>query len=314
MQNEAKKLLAIVGPTACGKTALATHVALATDGEILSGDSRMVYRGMDIGTGKDLAEYEIDGQRIPYHLIDIADAGEKYTVYNFQQDFAEAYAGIVERGRQPILCGGSGLYVEAVIKNYGLLSVPPNRELRDALAEKSHDELAAILASYQELHNVTDLDNRRRTIRAIEIADYLKQHPEEKGPLEGMECTVVGIDVSRDVRRERITRRLRTRLREGLVEEVQGLLGKGIKAEDLIYYGLEYKYVTMYCTGQMSYNEMESQLEIAIHQFAKRQMTWFRGMERRGTKIHWIDGSQPMERMVDNVVRIMRENNSNTTI
>lgn len=309
MQREGRKLLAIVGPTACGKTALATRVALETDGEILSGDSRMVYRGMDIGTGKDLDEYTIGGRSVPYHLIDIADAGDKYTVYNFQQDFAEAYADIRARGKQPILCGGSGLYVEAVIKNYGLLSVPPNHDLRQELEAKSQDELAAMLATYQELHNVTDLDNRRRTIRAIEIADYLARHPEENGPLEGMECTVVGVDVSREVRRERITRRLRTRLREGLVEEVRCLLDKGVKPDDLIYYGLEYKYVTLYCTGQMGFDEMQSQLEIAIHQFAKRQMTWFRGMERRGTKIHWVSGSQPMEDMVAEVVEIMNLNN-----
>ncbi len=301
-------LLAIVGPTACGKTALATHVALATNGEILSGDSRMVYRGMDIGTGKDLDEYTIDGHHIPYHLIDIAEPGTKYNVYNFQQDFAVAYADILQRGRQPILCGGSGLYVEAVIKNYGLLSVPPNHALRLSLDSKSQDELAAILASYQDLHNVTDLDNRRRTIRAIEIADYLKSHPEEKGPLEGMRCTVIGVDVSRDTRRTRITSRLRTRLRQGLVDEVQGLLDQGIPPADLIYYGLEYKYVTLYCTGQLSYADMESQLEIAIHQFAKRQMTWFRGMERRGTPIHWIDGSQPMTSMVQSVISIMSQN------
>ncbi len=301
-------LLAIVGPTACGKTALATHVALATNGEILSGDSRMVYRGMDIGTGKDLDEYTIDGHHIPYHLIDIAEPGTKYNVYNFQQDFAVAYADILQRGRQPILCGGSGLYVEAVIKNYGLLSVPPNHALRLSLDSKSQDELAAILASYQDLHNVTDLDNRRRTIRAIEIADYLKSHPEEKGPLEGMRCTVIGVDVSRDTRRTRITSRLRTRLRQGLVDEVQGLLDQGIPPADLIYYGLEYKYVTLYCTGQLSYADMESQLEIAILQFAKRQMTWFRGMERRGTPIHWIDGSQPMTSMVQSVISIMSQN------
>ncbi len=307
MTQHTPRLLAIVGPTACGKTALATHVALVTDGEILSGDSRMVYRRMDIGTGKDLDEYHINGHDIPYHLIDIAEPGTKYNVYNFQQDFAEAYAGIVQRGHQPILCGGSGLYVEAVIKNYGLLSVPPNHDLRQSLDGKTQDELAQILSTYQELHNVTDLDNRRRTIRAIEIAGYLKTHPEEKGPLEGMSCTVIGVDVSREVRRDRITRRLRARLRQGLVEEVQGLIDSGIPPADLIYYGLEYKYVTLYCTGQLSFDDMQSQLEIAIHQFAKRQMTWFRGMERRGTRIHWVDGSLPMETMVETVKHIMAQ-------
>lgn len=292
------RLLAIVGPTACGKTALAARVALATGGEILSGDSRQVYRGMDIGTGKDLGDYRVGGRDIPYHMIDIAEPGEKYNVYKYQQDFAVAYADVVSRGRRPILCGGSGLYVEAVIRNYGLLSTPPNPALRRSLEGKSREELAAILASMQSLHNVTDLDNRRRTIRAIEIADHLSRHPGEAGPLESLRCTVVGLDVSREVRRERISRRLRARLREGLVDEVRGLLGAGVRPDDLIYYGLEYKYVTLHCLGRLSYDEMQGQLETAIHQFAKRQMTWFRGMERRGTPIRWIDASRPLDDMV----------------
>lgn len=292
------RLLAIVGPTACGKTALAARVALATGGEILSGDSRQVYRGMDIGTGKDLGDYRVDGRDIPYHLIDIADPGEKYNVYKYQQDFAVAYADVVSRGRQPVLCGGSGLYVEAVIRNYGLLSTPPNPALRRSLEGKSREELAAILASMQSLHNVTDLDNRRRTIRAIEIADHLSRHPGEAGPLGSLRCTVVGLDVSREVRRERISRRLRARLREGLVDEVRGLLDAGVSPDDLIYYGLEYKYVTLHCLGRLGYDEMQGRLETAIHQFAKRQMTWFRGMERRGTPIRWIDANGPLDAMV----------------
>lgn len=296
MNNDTQpRLIAIVGPTACGKTAFATRLAAAHNGEIISGDSRQVYRRMDIGTGKDLADYTLDGVDIPYHLIDIAEPGEKYNVYRYQQDFAEAYADITSRHRQPILCGGSGLYVEAVLKNYSLLSVPPDHALRAEMEGKSMDELAAILGSYQSLHNTTDLDNRRRTIRAIEIAAYLKEHPEETGPTGGMDYIVLGLDIPRDLRRERITRRLRARLREGMVEEIKGILESGVAADDLIYYGLEYKYVTMYCTGQLTYDEMFTQLEIAIHQFAKRQMTWFRGMERRGTTIHWIDAARPMD-------------------
>lgn len=305
MTDGAKRLLAIVGPTACGKTAFAVRMAQELGGEIISGDSRQVYRGMDIGTGKDLADYRTPDGVIPYHLIDIVEPGEKYNVFRYQQDFAEAYADIIRRGREPILCGGSGLYVEAVIKNYGLLSVPPNPALRQELEGKSLDELAAILSSYQKLHNVTDLDNRRRTIRAIEIADHLQAHPEESGPTGGLRCTVLGLDISRETRRERISRRLRARLRDGMVDEVRGLLASGVKAEDLIYYGLEYKFVTLFCIGQMTYDEMQTQLEIAIHQFAKRQMTWFRGMERRGTRIEWIDASQPTDVMVAKAKKII---------
>lgn len=303
-----ERLIVVVGPTACGKTAFATRLALLTDGEILSGDSRQVYRGMDIGTGKDLSDYTIDGHRIPYHLIDIAAPGEKYNVYRYQQDFAEAYADITSRGKQPILCGGSGLYVEAVIKNYSLLAAPPNPALRAELEGKTMDELAQILASYQPLHNTTDLDNRRRTTRAIEIADYLKSHPEGRGPMEGLSYTVLGLDIPRELRRERITRRLRARLREGMVDEISGLLDSGVRPEDLIYYGLEYKYVTLYCTGQLTMDEMTEQLEIAIHQFAKRQMTWFRGMERRGIKINWIDASQPLDAMIEQASAILSDN------
>ncbi len=300
------RLLVIVGPTASGKTTFAAHMAQKMGAEIISGDSRQVYRGMDIGTGKDIADYTVGEDKIPYHLIDIAEPGEKYNVYRYQQDFAEAYADITSRGCQPILCGGSGLYIEAVIKNYNLLSVPPCPTLRTELEDKTQDELAEILSSYQSLHNTTDLDNRRRTIRAIEIADYLKSHPEEDGPTGGMRYTVIGLDISRELRRERISRRLRTRLREGMIDEIKGLIDKGVSPDDLIYYGLEYKYVTLYCTGQLSYDDMVSQLEIAIHQFAKRQMTWFRGMERRGTKINWIDASVPMEQMTKRATEIFQ--------
>lgn len=304
------RLLVIVGPTASGKTTFAAHMAKEMGGEIISGDSRQVYRGMDIGTGKDIADYTVGGDEIPYHLIDIAEPGEKYNVYRYQQDFAEAYADITGRGRQPILCGGSGLYVEAVIKNYNLLSVPPCPALRAKLEDKTQEELATILSSYQNLHNTTDLDNRRRTIRAIEIADYLKSHPEEDGPTGGMKYTVIGLDISRELRRERISRRLRTRLREGMIDEIKGLIDKGVSPDDLIYYGLEYKYVTLYCTGRLSYDDMVGQLEIAIHQFAKRQMTWFRGMERRGTKINWIDASVPMKQMTTKALEIFKSDSN----
>lgn len=306
-QSKSPRLIVVIGPTACGKTAFATRLAAMTDGEILSGDSRQVYRGMDIGTGKDLKDYTVDGRAIPYHLIDIAEPGEKYNVYRYQQDFAAAYADVVGRGKQPILCGGSGLYVEAVIKNYSLLSVPPNETLRTELKNKTIDELAKILSTYQTLHNTTDLDNRRRTIRAIEIADYMKTHNEEAGPTGGIDYTVIGLDIPRELRRERITRRLRARLREGMADEVRGLLDKGVEAEDLIYYGLEYKYVTMYCQGQLTLEDMTAQLEIAIHQFAKRQMTWFRGMDRRGIKINWIDASQPMEQVLAQAEQIINQ-------
>lgn len=305
MTHPTRELTAIIGPTACGKTGFAANLALATGAEILSGDSRQVYRGMDIGTGKDIADYTVNGQAVPYHLIDIAEPGEKYNVYRFQNDFATAYDDIISRGRRAILCGGSGLYVEAVLKNYNLLSVPPNPALRAELEPMPMEELAKRLSEYQQLHNVTDLDNRRRAIRAIEIADYLSQHPEETGPTEGIRSTVIGLSIPRDLRRERITSRLRARLREGMVEEIRGLMESGVPAEDLIYYGLEYKYVTLYCTGQMDYSTMVDQLEIAIHQFAKRQMTWFRGMERRGIEIHWIDACQPMEAKVEQAKALM---------
>ncbi len=295
------QLIAIIGPTACGKTLFAVNMARHFNGEILSADSRQVYRRMSIGTGKDIEDYA----EVPYHLIDIADPGEKYNVYRFQTDFAEAYNDIVSRQRTPILCGGSGLYIEAVLKNYNLLSVPPNPTLRNQLDNKSLAELAEILSRYQKLHNTTDLDNRRRTIRAIEIADYLEKHPAESGPLTNMQYVVLGLDVSRNTRRERISERLRKRLRGGLVEEVQDLLNSGVSADDLIYYGLEYKYVTQYCIGQISYETMTTELEIAIHQFAKRQMTWFRGMERRGITIHWINAEQPMEQMISQAAHLI---------
>lgn len=291
--------VSIVGPTACGKTALAVEVARAMGGEVLSADSRQVYRGMDIGTGKDLAEYGCGASAVPYHLIDIVDAGEKYNLFEFQRDFLTAYNDVVSRGALPVLCGGSGLYVESVLKGYRLIPVPENGELRGQLEGKSLQELTRILASYKTLHNTTDVDTAKRAIRAIEIEEYYARTPVDEREFPLLSSLIVGVDVDREVRRERISRRLAARLEEGLIEEVRLLLEKGLTPDQLIYYGLEYKYVTLYLTGVMSLDEMSKGLETAIHQFAKRQMTWLRGMERRGLKINWIDASLPMAEKVE---------------
>lgn len=298
-------MLAVVGPTACGKTALAVELALALGGEVISADSRQVYRGMDIGTGKDLAEYCKNGVQVPAHLIDIVDAGEKYNLFEFQRDFLAAYDGVVSRGALPILCGGSGMYVESVLKGYRLIPVPENKALRERLEEKSLDELTAILAGYKALHNNTDTDTKKRAIRAIEIEEYYATCPVEERSFPSIRTLVVGVDVDREVRRNRISARLEQRLREGLVEEVRGLLESGVTDEQLIYYGLEYKFVTMYVTGKMDYDEMVKGLETAIHQFAKRQMTWFRGMERRGTPINWVDASLSRTEQIDFVRELL---------
>lgn len=298
-------MAAIVGPTACGKTALAVELALASGGEVISADSRQVYRGMDIGTGKDLGEYVRGGVSVPVHLVDIADAGEKYNLFEFQRDFLVAYADIVGRGAFPVLCGGSGMYVESVLRGYRLIPVPENKELRERLSDKSLAELTEILASYKVLHNNTDTDTAKRAIRAIEIEEYYRQCPVEERCFPDIKTLTIGVDVSRDVRRQRISNRLRARLNEGLVEEVERLLASGLTAEQLIYYGLEYKFVTLYVTGAMSRDDMIKNLETAIHQFAKRQMTWFRGMERRGVKINWIDSALPMAEQIDIIRRLL---------
>ncbi len=298
MVENQREILTIVGPTATGKTALAAALALRIDGEVISADSRQVYRGMDIGTGKDLADYTIDGRTVPHHLVDIADAGYKYNLYEFQRDFAAAYSDIVSRQKTPILCGGSGLYVEAAIGGYSLVAVPENAELRTTLADKSLAELTQILSGYKTLHNTTDVDTPQRAIRAIEIADFVRQHPEMPTENCPMRSLTIGLQLDRELRRQRISERLRKRLDEGMVDEVKRLIDSGIAAEDLTYYGLEYKFVTNYLTGKLTYDEMVRQLEIAIHQFAKRQMTWFRGMERRGHQIRWIDATLPMSEKV----------------
>lgn len=283
-------------------------MALAVDGaEIISADSRQVYRGMDIGTGKDIAEYTRDGVTVPTHLLDIVDAGEKYNLFEFQRDFLTSYEDIRSRGAFPVMCGGSGLYVESVLRGYRLLPVPENPELRARLEEKSLEELTVILAGYKSLHNNTDTDSKKRAIRAIEIEEYYLTCPVEERSFPQVNALVVGVSVDREVRRERISRRLRERLKEGMVDEVRSLLDSGITPDQLIYYGLEYKYITLYLTGAMKYDEMVHGLEIAIHQFAKRQMTWFRGMEKRGVDIKWIDASQERAQLVEQIKRMLYE-------
>ena len=283
-------------------------MALAVDGaEIISADSRQVYRGMDIGTGKDIAEYTRDGVTVPTHLLDIVDAGEKYNLFEFQRDFLTSYEDIRSRGAFPVMCGGSGLYVESVLRGYRLLPVPENPELRARLEEKSLEELTVILAGYKSLHNNTDTDSKNRAIRAIEIEEYYLTCPVEERSFPQVNALVVGVSVDREVRRERISRRLRERLKEGMVDEVRSLLDSGITPDQLIYYGLEYKYITLYLTGAMKYDEMVHGLEIAIHQFAKRQMTWFRGMEKRGVDIKWIDASQERAQLVEQIKGMLYE-------
>ena len=295
-----QKMITILGPTASGKTPLAVAVARRVGGEIISADSRQVYRRMDIGTGKDLSEY----QSTPYHLIDICEPGTKYNLFQYQQDFYDAYQQIRGRGAVPILCGGTGLYIEAVLKGYHLSPVPQNQPLRDQLEGKSLDELTAILQELKQqngsvMHNTTDVDSCQRAIRAIEIETYNREHPMPLRELPAIPSIIIGVHIDRELRREKITRRLKARLDEGMVDEVRRLLDEGIPADDLIYYGLEYKYLTEYIIGRLSYEEMFRLLEIAIHQFAKRQMTWFRGMERRGFNIDWIDATLPMEEKVN---------------
>ena len=313
-------MITILGPTASGKTPVAAHLAAEIGGEIISADSRQVYRRMDIGTGKDLADYIVDGRQIPYHLIDIREPGTKYNLFEYQQDFLDAYEDIRSRGAVPILCGGTGLYIEAVLKGYHLSPVPQNQELRDSLEGKSLAELTEMLAELKaktgsNMHNTTDVDSCQRAIRAIEIETYNLEHPTPRRELPPVDSIIIGLDIDRELRREKITRRLKARLEERqqvgasagmtMVDEVKALLDEGIPADDLIYYGLEYKFVTEYLTGKTTYDEMVTRLEIAIHQFAKRQMTWFRGMERRGFHINWIDATLPMENKVAKIIQIV---------
>ena len=308
-----KPMITILGPTASGKTPLAAALALRIGGEIISADSRQVYRRMDIGTGKDLADYclTVGGQtvNIPYHLINILEPGTKYNLFQYQQDFFDAYNRILQNQHTPILCGGTGLYIEAVLKGYKLSPVPQNPELRAQLEGKTLEELTERLKELKSLngsnmHNKTDVDSCQRAIRAIEIEEYNLHTPMPKRELPPIDSLIIGVDIEREARREKITKRLKARLEEGMIDEVRGLLDEGIPAEDLIYYGLEYKFVTEYCVGKTTYDEMFTRLEIAIHQFAKRQMTWFRGMERRGFSIHWINALQPMDEKVNEILKL----------
>jgi tRNA dimethylallyltransferase len=299
-------LLTILGHTAAGKTAFAAMLADRVGGEIISADSRQVYRGMDIGTGKDYQDYLVGDHRVPVHLIDILDAGEEYNVYRFQRDFLRLFTEISGRGVLPVLCGGTGLYIESVLRNFDLLDVPPDASLREELEKKSYDELVGILKLHGPLHNVTDTVNRKRLIRAIEIAMHQSVKPDEKADKPVLHPLVLGIRFDRTIRRQRITERLRSRMTEGLIEEVEGLLRNGVSAEQLDYYGLEYRYVSKYVLKELSYEDMFNQLNTAIHQFAKRQMTYFRGMERRGIDIHWLEGEGSMEEQMEEALALIR--------
>ena len=305
-----RKMVTILGPTASGKTALAAAFSARMDAEIISADSRQVYRRMDIGTGKDLDDYEIGGVRVPYHLIDIVEPGTKYNVFEYQRDFAIVYSDILGRGVLPVMCGGTGLYIEAVLNGYQLVPVPENKDLRARLEGLTLAELTEMLVALKrencsKMHNKTDVDTVKRAIRAIEIELYYKEHAlVERRCHPKIDSVIIGVHIDRDERRNRITERLRRRLDAGMVDEVRSLIASGVSPEDLIYYGLEYKFVTEFVIGRISYNDMFTSLETAIHQFAKRQMTWFRGMERRGRNIHWIDAMLPIEEKVSLVTDI----------
>ncbi|MBN2165328.1 MAG: tRNA (adenosine(37)-N6)-dimethylallyltransferase MiaA [Marinilabiliaceae bacterium] len=293
------QMLTILGPTAVGKTRLAALLASRLNGEILSADSRQVYREMNYGTGKDYDDYIVNGQKVPYHLVDIAEPGSKYNVYEFQKDFKIAYDDVLLREKVPVMCGGSGLYVEAILNNYKLIAVPVNEKLRQQLKEKTLEELITILSKYKSLHNTTDIDTVSRVIRAIEIEQYYQENKGFESPFPNIKSLVVGINIDRDSRRRRISNRLKERLNSGMISEVEHLMSIGLSIDDLIYYGLEYKFVALYLSNQLSYEDMYKQLETAIHQFAKRQMTWFRRMERNGCEIRWVDALQPIEDRVN---------------
>lgn len=295
-------MIVITGPTATGKTRLAALVADRLGGEVISADSRQVYRGMDIGTGKDLSEYYIEDREVPVHMVDIVDAGYRYNVFEYQRDFLKVFEDMTARGVFPVVCGGSGMYVDSIVSGYRLVQVPVNEQLRALLAGRSLEELTEILAKYKSLHNSTDVDTVKRAVRAVEIADYYAHHPVDDSPFPVRNPLVTAVFVDRETRRQRISQRLRSRLEEGMIEEVQRLLAGGIHPDDLIYYGLEYKYITLYLMNRLSREEMVQKLEVEIHRFAKRQMTWFRGMERRGIAIHWIDGRMSDEEKTDYII------------
>lgn len=299
-------MLTILGPTAGGKTSLAARMTYILDGEIISADSRQVYRGMDLGTGKDLDDYIVEGKQIPYHLIDIVDAGYKYNVYEYQKDFLKVYSEIQKRKKFPVFCGGSGMYLDAVLKGYKLIPVPANEQLRNELENKSTEELITILKSFKKIHNTSDTDSRKRVIRAIEIETFYDESKDIDDYFPKINSLLIGVKFDRDSRRRRISERLKQRLDEGMIDEVKRIMDSGISPENLIYYGLEYKYITQHVIGEITFDEMFKQLETAIHQFAKRQMTWFRGMERKGLKIHWLDGYTSMKEKTDRVLALLK--------
>lgn len=307
MNAKSIDLITILGPTATGKTTFAAHLANLLKAEIISADSRQVYRGMDIGTGKDIEDYTVDGKLVPYHLVDIKDAGEKYNVYEYQKDFLESYKEIQNKGALPIVCGGTGMYIEAVLKGYKLISVPVNEELRKSLEAHSLGELTNMLAAFKDLHNKTDVDTKKRAIRAIEIATYYNTNEKIDFSFPTISPLIFGIKMERQLVKDRITERLKQRLREGMIDEVETLIKNGVAKETLIYYGLEYKFICQYLNGEYSYNKMVEKLNIAIHQFSKRQMTWFRKMERNGFNIHWIDGCLPMDKKLSQAMDVINE-------
>jgi len=298
-------LLVVTGPTASGKTSLAAALALKLNGEIISADSRQIYRQMNLGTGKDYSDYQVEGRQIPYHLVDIADPGYKYSVFEYQQDFIKVLGDLRSRNIFPVVCGGSGMYIDSVVSGYKMIEIPPDPEFRASLERKSLPELAVILSTFKKLHNKTDIDTKKRAIRAIEIERFIGKGKQNITAFPVIKPLITGVLFSREKRRERISERLKRRLEEGMEDEIRQLLIQGVEPETLIYYGLEYKYITLYITGKISYDEMYSSLETAIHQFAKRQMTWFRGMERKGIKINWIDGELPMNEKVGKVMELL---------
>jgi len=306
LKNPPYNLLVILGPTASGKTTFATQLSRHINGEIISADSRQIYRGMDLGTGKDLEDYTVDGVHIPYHLIDIVDAGYKYNVFEYQADFFKAFEKVKNNGHFPVMCGGTGMYIESVLKKYKLINVPVNEGLRESLQGKDLKELTAILTSIKSLHNQTDTDTIKRAIRAIEIENYYQDNPEIIVELPEVKPLIIGVNIDRDARRKKITDRLKKRIDEGMIDEVKQLLDSGVTPEDLIYYGLEYKFLTMHVTGELTYKQMFDKLNVSIHQFAKRQMTWFRGMERRGATIHWMDAFEPINTRIDKVLSLLK--------
>lgn len=305
MESNKYNLITILGPTASGKTSFAANLAYKLNTEIISADSRQIYKKMDIGTGKDLDDFIVSGEKIPYHLIDIADAGEKYNLFQFQHDFFDAYKNVIDKNKIPILCGGSGLYIDSIVNNYNLINVPENTNLREELEQKNLDELSLILSSLTKLHNKSDIDSKKRTIRAIEIEYFLKENPEKRNNFPNINSLNIGIKFDRQSQKKRITSRLKSRIDNGMIEEVKNLLDSGIPAETLIYYGLEYKFITLFLLNEITFDQMFEKLNIAIHQFSKRQMTWFRRMEKNGQKIWWLDGHMNLEQKNNRVIEIL---------